>query len=193
MIGKLFIATVIAFSGVCVAAKAQTLRQCEAKTDEKERLACFDKLAKQSEPTEQQETSNTPKKIEPPSGEYRVVDPGDIFVAYGKYLGKPIEVRNVRCYYADKDDYRCIATGDNPVVFFAEDIEPATAREAIENDCGEVKKVVTPACKRNIRLTAENISDDLISGYQKRVDVRSSSLEVIEAAPVETKKRGRRR
>ena len=55
MIGKLFLATVIAFGGVCVAAKAGTLRQCEAKTDEKERLACFDKLAKQGEPSEQEE------------------------------------------------------------------------------------------------------------------------------------------
>src|SRR4029077_18568858 len=139
-----FIATVIAFSGVCVAAKAQTLRQCEAKTDEKERLSFFEKLAKKNEttlPSEKEETTNTPKTIEPKkSAEYRVVDPSDIFVAYSKYLGKPIEVRKVRCYYADKDDYRCIAIGDSTVVFFAEDIEPATAREAIENDCSEIKK-----------------------------------------------------
>ena len=54
-----------------------------------------------------------PKK----SAEYRVVDPGDIFVAYGKYLGKPIEVRNVNCYYADKEDYRCVAAGSSTVAF----------------------------------------------------------------------------
>jgi hypothetical protein len=143
-------------------------------------------------PSEQEEMANTSKTIEPKkSAEYRVVDSSDIFVAYSKYVGQPIEVRDVRCYYADKDDYRCISIGGSTVAFFAQDIEPATAREAIENDCGEMKKVMTSACKRTIRLTAENISDDLISGYQKRVGVRSSSLEVVEAAPVtrRTKKR----
>lgn len=192
MIGKLFLATVIAFSGVCVAAKAETLRQCQAKTDEKERLACFEKLAKQSEPSEQEETTSTPKVIEPKSSD-RVVDPSDIYVAYNKYVGKPIEVRGVNCYYADKDDYRCIAIGGNAVVFFADDIEPAMAREAIENDCGEVKKAfASSACKRTIRLTAANISDDVISGYKTRISVHTSSLEVIEAAPGKTKTRKRR-
>jgi hypothetical protein len=193
MIGKLFLATVIAFSGVCVAAKAETLRQCGAKADEKERLACFEKLAKQSEPSEQEETTSTPKVIEPKSSEYRVVDPSDIFVAYNKYVGKPIEVRGVNCYYADKDDYRCIAIGGNAVVFFADDIEPAMAREAIENDCGEVKKAfASSACKRTIRLTAENISDDVISGYKTRISVHTSSLAVVADGPVKTKTRKRR-
>jgi hypothetical protein len=115
-----------------------------------------------------------------------VVDPSDIFVAYSKYVGKAIEIRGVQCYYADKDDYRCV-TGKH-VTFFTEDIEPQAAREAV----GEIKKALTSsACSKTIRLTAEDISDDVISGNQTRVTVNSNSLEVVAAAPVtkRTKKR----
>lgn len=105
---------------------------------------------------------------------YRVVDASDLYVGPRRYIGKNVEVRKVRCYYADVDDYRCI-TGD-PLVVFSQAVEPKSARLWIEDNCDQLRKLQTAKCLFAIRFTfeADDVSEDIISGYQKRMIIRPS-------------------
>jgi hypothetical protein len=90
-----------------------------------------------------------------------------------------------------RDEYRCV-TGKS-VAIFAVAVEPPSAREAIENNCGEIKKLTSPQCKKTIRLTPQEHQHDVLSGYQTRVLILAKSIEVVPAAPVTTKGKGKRR
>jgi hypothetical protein len=82
---------------------------CAPLKDDKDRLACFDKAAatlKTAGVPSGPETANTRDIVSSfAPGDFKVVDPDDIHVAPRKFVGKPIETRNVRCFYADKNDY----------------------------------------------------------------------------------------
>jgi hypothetical protein len=110
---------------------------------------------------------------------YRVVDPADVYVAPNKYMDKPIELRNMKCLHADKDEYRCLAPGDNALVVFAAAVEPAAEKEAIETKCGEIKNILSPQCAKTIRFTPAENSDDIVSGYRKRTIILTRSIEVV--------------
>jgi hypothetical protein len=92
------------------------------------------------------ETANTREIVASfAPGDFKVVDPDDIHVAPQKFVGKPIEIRNVRCFYADKDDYRCMAPSRGMVTaVFATSVGPANEKEALETDCGAIKKIESP-------------------------------------------------
>lgn len=110
---------------------------------------------------------------------YKVVDADDVFVAPAKYQDKPIEIRRVRCFHADKAEYRCIGTGSLTVTIFASSIRPQAEREAIEEDCGEIRKMLSsPKCLKTIRFVPAKHSEDLVSGMQKRMVVITPEIEV---------------
>ena len=166
-------------------AKAQVqldaIRNCLAKSNDKEKLACFDELGKaNSSPDVSEDTANTSKVLQPTEPtEYRVVDATDVYVAPNKYTDKPIELRRMKCLHADKDEYRCIAPGGNALVVFAAGVEPATEKDAIETKCGEIKKILSRQCEKTIRLTPATNSEDIVSGYCKRTIIITQSIEVV--------------
>ena len=88
---------------------------CEQKTSEEEKTAKTSEILQPSKP-----------------GEYLVVDPGDLTISSNKYIGKPIEVRGMACFHADKGDYRCTDKGASVTVYAAA-VEPPSAQEAIKN------------------------------------------------------------
>jgi hypothetical protein len=135
-------------------AKAQVpddaIRNCAAKSNDKERLACFDESAKTVGSSDAPEdTANTSKVLQPTKPtEYRVADADDIFVAPNKYVDKPIELRRIRCLHADKDECRCIAPGSTFLIVFAAAVEPAAEKEAVENEVWrDQKATITPVHK----------------------------------------------
>ncbi|KRP88638.1 hypothetical protein AOQ73_27955 [Bradyrhizobium pachyrhizi] len=122
---------------------------CTGTKDDKDRLSCFDKAAaalKTAGVPSGPETANTKDIVTSFSpSDFKVVDPDDVHVAPGKFIGKPIEIRNVRCFYADRDDYRCSMPSRGMVtVVFAKSIEPANERDTLENDCGAIKRLSLP-------------------------------------------------
>lgn len=160
---------------------------CTATKDDKDRLSCFDKAAaalKTAGVTSGPETANTKEIVASFSpSDFKVVDPDDVHVAPGKFIGKPIEIRNVKCFYADKDDYRCSAPSRGMItVVFAASIEPANERDTLENDCGAIKKIDSPACRRNIRIVPADYGEDSPNAFAKRVIVKSAKIEVLPAS-----------
>jgi hypothetical protein len=51
------------------------------------------------------------------SQEYKQVSLVDLGVNTRRFAGKPIEIRNVWCYFSDVDDYRCAGSGATAVFF----------------------------------------------------------------------------
>jgi len=103
--------------------------------------------------------------------DYKVVDPSDLFIGTRKYLDKQILLRRMRCYYADMDDYRCIASGSVFLSVFTARVEPASAREWMEKNCDQLKVAITSEkCVFNTQFTygAKDVNDDIVSGFQQR-------------------------
>jgi len=103
--------------------------------------------------------------------DYKVVDPSDLFIGTRTYLDKQILLRRMRCYYADMDDYRCIASGSVFLSVFTARVEPASAREWMEKNCDQLKVAITSEkCVFNTQFTygAKDVNDDIVSGFQQR-------------------------
>jgi hypothetical protein len=110
------------------------------------------------------------------------VDPDDIHVAPRKFVGRPIEIRNVRCFYADKDDYRCLAPSRGMVTaVFARSVGPANEKETLETDCGAIKKIESLACRRTIRIVPADFGEDAPNAFAKRIVVKVANIEIVPA------------
>ena len=126
-------------------------------------------------PTAARLASAAPAEDQTADPDYKVVDPDDLFIGTRKYLGKPILLRRMRCYYADVDDYRCTANGPVLLAVFTATVEPASAREWIEKNCGQLKVAITSEkCVFNTRFVygADDAKDDVVSGFEQRKVIR---------------------
>lgn len=103
--------------------------------------------------------------------DYKIVDASDLFIGTRKYLDKSILLRKMRCYYADVDDYRCIASGPVFLAVFTATVEPSSARVWIEKNCDQLKvAVASDKCLFNTQFVygAKDVNDDIVSGFQQR-------------------------
>ena len=132
---RTWMTTVIVAAGIVAPfwARAQSpdaIAVCAKITDEKSRLICFDAVAKvqsdQKSAADGPSASTKTADLITPSApqDYKVVSGADLFVSPGKFQGRPIELRRVRCFHADRNEYRCIDTV-NTVVIFSSKVEPA--------------------------------------------------------------------
>lgn len=180
--------------GPAAAQDAGALLTCPGKKDDRERLACFDAAMKATMPPAAEQPATTPTKeiVAAPANAatatvYKVVDPEDVYVAPNKYEGRGVELRRMRCFHADKNEYRCVAPGAVTLAVFAPTISPDDEREKVEADCGEIKKMATsPKCEKTIRFVPAKNVEDLVNGYRKRVVVVAPVMELSTAS------RGRR-
>jgi hypothetical protein len=168
-----------------MAEMAPNIAACASKKDERERLACFDAATKgtSEDTTRDQDNTKTKDIIKPATGDYKVVAAEDLSIAPGKYDGKPIEMRKMRCFHADKDEYRCIGSGIGPaLMIIAPLVSPEPAKAQIEDKCGELRKVLTSTlCQKTIRFTPAAHDSDTISGYQNRTIVVTREIEIVGA------------
>lgn len=160
--------------------------RCSATKDDSERLRCYDaaSTALRSAGLPEAKTAD-PKAVVAsfsPS-DYKLVDPDDLHVAPRKFIGKPVELRNVKCFYADKGDYRCLAPSRSMITtVFAKDVGPPGERDTIESDCGAVKKIDSPLCRRTIRLVPVDFSEDAPNAFAKRMVIQSATIEFVPSA-----------
>lgn len=159
---------------------------CSSVTGEKERLACFDKAAaalKRATESDDPKTANTKDIVNTfAPDDYKVVDPDDIHVAPDKFIRKPIELRGVRCFYADKDDYRCSAGSILPTVIFTDTIGPTREKDDIETNCGAIKKINSPACRKTIHVVPTGYNEDSPNAFAKRIILKAQSIEIVPSA-----------
>lgn len=174
---------------------APLIQKCSAISEAKARLACFDEATRAKPESDDSANASTPegpststKDIvktpnfaeSPTELSYREVDHADLYITPGKFEGKGIELKRMRCFHADKDEYRCIAPGSTVLAVFATEILPVKEREGIENDCGEFRKVMTSSkCLKTIRFVPIKHSEDIVNGYQKRTLILARSLDIM--------------
>lgn len=116
----------------------------------------------------------------------KVVALSELGLSPRKYAGKPIEVRNLVCYYADVGDYRCVSPLSAPVVVFFTKVLTGAVKQ-IEQNCDEFEKAMRAAkCRVALRFTfaVEDIEDDQMSGSVQRRIFRPESAEAVAAAGV---------
>lgn len=111
---------------------------------------------------------------------YKAVDLADLGIGSRKYSGRNLEVRGIRCYYAEVEDYRC--TGSEAVSVFAKNVEPPEARKWLEENCDQVRVALSsPSCRVTLRFhyEASMTEQDIISGYQRRTVISPNTVTVI--------------
>ena len=110
----------------------------------------------------------------------RTVDLADIRVAPRKYADRDIEVRGLRCYYADRNDYRC--GSDAGVTLFIKKINDEAARTYVESSCDEVRKVAAGGkCRLTVRLkySEDDLGEDVQSYGLRRITIDVSEATVL--------------
>ena len=132
--------------------------------------------------------SPAPAPVPPqtPTLSYKVVATEDLYVAAQKYAGQNIEWRTLYCYHANTHEFRCSSlTGPAVVVFLSGFSDPA-AQKLIEDNCDALKAAITSVrCRVTLRFhfAVGDVSEDLISGYQKRVIIVTPMAEVLFLGP----------
>jgi hypothetical protein len=168
------------------------VQKCADLTDDQARLSCFDNLAKglgrQNESADDPKTTivQTPPPL--PASEYQVVDPSDLYVTPGKYIDKPIQLRRVRCLYANEDEYRCTTDGAT-VMILAEEVTPPVHQQIMQRDCQSMKQFSTSKCVRTIRFIPTESRSDVVSNYQTRKIIVTIAIEVVPRTVARKKKR----
>jgi hypothetical protein len=112
-------------------------------------------------------------------------------IGSGKYLNRDLEVPNMRCYYADVGDYRCASL--RGVAIFAGNLTPEKLRKQIEDECDTVDKMLRSSkCSFALRINydADDVTKDVMSGYQKRPVIKLDEVELV-AAPSKSKRKRR--
>lgn len=115
--------------------------------------------------------------------DWKKVDAADLGVGSRKYDGKSVIVPNMRCYYADENDYRCTAD-DALVAVFTKSIEPPESKALVEDRCDTIKKAAgSSACRFAIKFVVENTLQDVISGYERRTVIHPEQI-IIQFPPI---------
>ena len=96
----------------------------------------------------------------------------DLSVETHKWDGKTIEA-SFSCFYADKDEFRCIGVGGGHVRADFSTLTPLEKREGLENDCDTIKKSSSKKCTVTIRF--------VYTGYSTQEANAFSKLTLIEA------------
>jgi hypothetical protein len=159
---------------------------CSTTKDDKERLACFDKAAttlKSAGVSGGPATADTKEIVSSfAPDDYKAVNPDNMHVAPHKFIGKPVELRGVKCFYADRNDYRCLAPAHLLMAVFTKSIGPAAEKDLIESECGAIRKLDSPACRKTIHFVPVEYSEDNPNAFGKRVIVESMSVEIVSSA-----------
>ena len=172
---------------------------CWSVQDKEARLSCYDKAHADPLP----EPSSAVKAITPPAADQeektattsdlikakpsdppKRIDADDLAIAPNKYIGKNVELNKMQCFYADKDEYRCVAGGASATILLiqAPDITPAVEKQKLENECGEIKKMATTLCRRTLRFSPVGVDNDTV-GLRSRTVVTAQSFEVVPSSP----------
>lgn len=102
------------------------------------------------------------------------IDAIDVYVGPRKYIGKEIELK-LRCYYADVEDYRCLAPDGTKLLLQAQAIEPKESEDRIDAACDTVKKsVMNDTCLVPLRFTfaADDVFEDQEYTGTKRLIIK---------------------
>lgn len=109
------------------------------------------------------------------------VQAADLYVNADKFKRKPIEVKNMRCYYANRMDYRCSSAElDGLAVFskqmdYPDDYKFTDNWMFIENNCDTIEKAMTSKkCKVNLKFSFVVAETDITSGYNQRVVIHAN-------------------
>jgi hypothetical protein len=113
--------------------------------------------------------------------EAKQIKPADLAVAPAKYIGKPIQIGGMQCFYANVDEYRCFAPSIPAVTVFSETIEPADMKRMLEEKCGEFDKATSKACRFTIRFTPQTHGRDVVSLGIQRTVVGAQAVEILPA------------
>jgi len=112
---------------------------------------------------------------------YKIIDdPSDLAVAPRKYVGINIELRRVRCFYADVNEYRCFG-GMPPVTIFSRGLTSEGGQTDIQQSCDTIKKAEHSrdcVVSLRFRFEASDLDEDVVSFYMKRTVIKTDTAEV---------------
>lgn len=85
----------------------------------------------------------------------------DLAVQTHKWDGKVIQTQ-ARCFFADKNEYRCLTAGGPRIDF--EKLTPDRARDQIETRCDTIQKMTTKACVVTLQFVYEGYTQQETGG-----------------------------
>lgn len=185
---------------------------CWSIRDDATRLACYDKTTKNTVPptnaapqepvkvdskasetdTDSDDATVSTKEVvaTPPLAPPQNVDAEDLAIAPNKFIDKNIAIKDLQCFYADKNEYRCISSHHGIILMIVVgDVTPQSEKDRLENDCGKIKNLTSASCRRALRFVPMKVKNDSVD-LRDRTVVMSLTAEVI---PAVSQARSRRR
>jgi hypothetical protein len=155
------------------AVKAQA-RLCFAISDKEKQADCIGKILDSA--TETVSTKEAVNAFAP--GDYKPVDPKDLMLGPKKFIGKPIELWGMQCFYADINEYRCWSHQATMTVF-APTIIDYPDKDKFDDVCGRQKNAEKPICRRTVHIIPKSADFDQPSAFGRRTIITTDALRFV--------------
>lgn len=151
---------------------------CKLETGDKERLACFDKVAATASGIlgKALAAALPSPSVHLSPGDYKPTHIEDMRASPSKYMGKAVEVSGLRCFAADTSDFRCVHNGFAAVAVFSEEFEPLSANKFLAEKCNSIRSLTSSTCTFNIRFVVADVVSDVLSGYTQRIIFKAARV-----------------
>jgi hypothetical protein len=170
---------------------SERILTCRTLTSESLRLNCYNGIDLDDAAADIQPGVTTKQTLATPPTEFRLVDPLDFSVAPRKFMGTGVEMRNMQCFYADKDDFRCFTTRSSEIVtVLTKTLQPDRQRAEIESDCGSVRAASNSSkCRRTIRFVPISAERERVGPLTERLTVMAGSISLVDPPPQPARRR----
>jgi len=111
---------------------------------------------------------------------YKLVNASDVAVAPGRYVDTDIELRGMRCFYAQPGEFRCFG-GSPALTVFLRRLMIDEAQKTIEERCGTIRNAEHhPGCVVAIRFrySKGDIGQDRVAFYMPRTTIEADTAEI---------------
>lgn len=108
--------------------------------------------------------------------DFKRLAPDDLYSAPTKWVGQPIELADVYVYWVGDDDVRLVVR--NNLAVFASRVVPGFDATRLKSRCETVETAFTAKCKATVRFTYHWAGEDILSGYVRRIVLKSADAEL---------------
>ncbi|MCP1835720.1 hypothetical protein J2R76_004060 [Bradyrhizobium sp. USDA 4532] len=120
-----------------------------------------------------------------PVNDFRLVDWNDVCADPAKFIGRPIELRRMRCVYG-MDGFRCgafprkVTASAKTLTVFARSVIPGAERAVLKNNCATLQAMLeSVAYRRKIRIIPAQFSEWSGGEVAKSVELKADKIQIL--------------
>ncbi len=109
--------------------------------------------------------------------DYQYVELTDLYMNPGKFIGRPIELRQMTCRPVEGKGFACISRADRLIVLTGA-LAPDREQTIIAERCKPEDELYRQRCKRTIRVVPERIYGEKGEGYNQKIIVKTRVIDI---------------